>query len=249
MSVDGTENPRQTRPARSCEECGRSYLEEETFEESPEYFPPPYDYGSGVARYCLACWLGVGPGDTARDDDDSDEIGLRVATMGSTPLDRLLAELDPLAAGIVLARREFAVAGDTVTALHQDSKVLRSTLADLAAYIESGDWQEQVDVRAELLDTIAEGGLAQLRGQDPEVEAAFASEAPENFIYFRAGLLADIAREGIGRLERESSLVARLLDEAPGTRERLLALLPAGLEQAVLDGFELLTGEGGPRTF
>lgn len=70
MSVDGAGDPRWTRGARTCEECGQPYFARELFAENPEYFPPPYDYESGMNRY----WLGVGPGDTARDDDDRDEI-------------------------------------------------------------------------------------------------------------------------------------------------------------------------------
>jgi hypothetical protein len=75
MSVDGVGDHRWTRGARTCEECRQPYFEKELFAENPEYFPPPYDNESGVGRYCLACWLGVGPGDTDHDDDAPDEIG------------------------------------------------------------------------------------------------------------------------------------------------------------------------------
>ena len=74
MSADDASETTRTRRARTCEECGQPYFVDKLLEDNPEYFPPPYDYESGVDRYCLACWLGVGPGDTARDDDDPDEI-------------------------------------------------------------------------------------------------------------------------------------------------------------------------------
>ena len=46
---------------RWCQECNRRYSEN-TWVDS-HYFDPPYDYQRGYLRYCLACWLGVGPKD------------------------------------------------------------------------------------------------------------------------------------------------------------------------------------------
>ena len=44
-----------------CVECGEPY----STVGSEQYLEPPYDYRKGAARYCLACWLGVGLEDQA----------------------------------------------------------------------------------------------------------------------------------------------------------------------------------------
>lgn len=46
-----------------CEECGEEYSPRETAQDDSHYFDPPYRYDQVCARYCLACWLGVGPND------------------------------------------------------------------------------------------------------------------------------------------------------------------------------------------
>lgn len=43
-----------------CETCGRPYVVDESCD---SHMSPPTDYGRGFSRYCLACWLCVGPKD------------------------------------------------------------------------------------------------------------------------------------------------------------------------------------------
>jgi hypothetical protein len=43
-----------------CETCGRPYVVDDA---ASSYMDPPDDYRRGYQRYCLACWLGVGPQD------------------------------------------------------------------------------------------------------------------------------------------------------------------------------------------
>jgi hypothetical protein len=43
-----------------CETCGRSYVIDGT---AGAHMDPPDDYCQGYQRFCLACWLGVGPKD------------------------------------------------------------------------------------------------------------------------------------------------------------------------------------------
>jgi len=47
---------------RVCASCGASYSIEEYRESSSHYFGWPYYYSDGCETDCLACWLGVGPG-------------------------------------------------------------------------------------------------------------------------------------------------------------------------------------------
>ena len=49
-----------------CSECGQRYSVDEIAANHPGYWEAPYNYGDGSRRYCLACWLGVGPKDVAR---------------------------------------------------------------------------------------------------------------------------------------------------------------------------------------
>lgn len=51
---------------RTCIECGQRYSAEDA---SEQYFAGPWDYDSGYQKYCLACWLGVGPNDLAFNAD------------------------------------------------------------------------------------------------------------------------------------------------------------------------------------
>lgn len=46
---------------RNCDECGQRYSARETYEDSEYYFHGPYNYEQGCSRYCLPCWLMVGP--------------------------------------------------------------------------------------------------------------------------------------------------------------------------------------------
>jgi len=46
---------------RICEDCGTPYTIGEFVESCEDYFRRPYDYRAGCERYCLRCWLGVGP--------------------------------------------------------------------------------------------------------------------------------------------------------------------------------------------
>jgi hypothetical protein len=45
---------------RTCETCRQLYVIDESCD---AHMNPPDDYGRGFSRYCLACWLGVGPKD------------------------------------------------------------------------------------------------------------------------------------------------------------------------------------------
>jgi hypothetical protein len=51
---------------RVCTECGQQYSIEELLSSSPSYFNAPHNYDRGCDKYCLACWLGVGPKDVER---------------------------------------------------------------------------------------------------------------------------------------------------------------------------------------
>ena len=44
-----------------CIECGQKFDLKETAEHYTQYYQFPYNYGQGEHRYCLECWLGVGP--------------------------------------------------------------------------------------------------------------------------------------------------------------------------------------------
>jgi hypothetical protein len=50
-------------PPRICRGCGYPYAVDES---AASHMDPPDDYRRGFKRYCLACWLGVGP----KDDPD-----------------------------------------------------------------------------------------------------------------------------------------------------------------------------------
>jgi len=54
---------------RTCQECGVAYSLEEAYQHSAVHFDPPDHYDAGCDRYCLACWLGVGPNDFPPDPD------------------------------------------------------------------------------------------------------------------------------------------------------------------------------------
>ncbi len=58
--------------ARTCESCRRAYTIGEFLESNEDYFPRPYDYRAGCERYCLSCWLGVGPNDFPEDQDNAE---------------------------------------------------------------------------------------------------------------------------------------------------------------------------------
>jgi hypothetical protein len=60
------------RGERICEECGRFYSTQELYEHHSVYFDGPENYGSGSSKYCLECWLGVGPNDFP-DAEESDQ--------------------------------------------------------------------------------------------------------------------------------------------------------------------------------
>jgi len=47
-------------PLATCETCGRPYVVDES---ADAHMNPPDDYRRGYQRYCLTCWLGVGPKD------------------------------------------------------------------------------------------------------------------------------------------------------------------------------------------
>jgi len=57
---EGLKDPGQL---KQCVECARMYDEEAYWQSNASYFDPPIDYSRGAERYCLACWLGVGPND------------------------------------------------------------------------------------------------------------------------------------------------------------------------------------------
>jgi hypothetical protein len=64
--VPDTETQETDRPKDEyvCETCGRRYT---LSDEGYRHFDRPDDYQSGYTRYCLACWLGVGPTDFPED--------------------------------------------------------------------------------------------------------------------------------------------------------------------------------------
>ena len=51
-----------------CETCGRPYVVDES---ADSHMNPPDDYRRGYQRYCLACWLGVGPKDCPKVENES----------------------------------------------------------------------------------------------------------------------------------------------------------------------------------
>jgi len=53
-------------PVNRCVECGQPYCLDE--DAAYSYMGPPHDYGKGIDRYCLACWLGVGPSQKSVED-------------------------------------------------------------------------------------------------------------------------------------------------------------------------------------
>ena len=55
---------------RTCAECKRRYSVDETAANQPGFWDGPYYYGNGSTRYCLACWLGVGPNDVTNADPE-----------------------------------------------------------------------------------------------------------------------------------------------------------------------------------
>lgn len=54
---------------RQCMECGVTYSIEEIYQSCAHHFDPPDRYDDGCDRYCLACWLGVGPNDFPPDPE------------------------------------------------------------------------------------------------------------------------------------------------------------------------------------
>jgi hypothetical protein len=54
---------------RKCKGCGVTYTIEEFVQSSAHRFDPPDRYDDGCDRYCLACWLGVGPNDFPPDPE------------------------------------------------------------------------------------------------------------------------------------------------------------------------------------
>ncbi len=78
---------------RTCETCGLPY---ELDDVADSHMNPPDDYRFGYQRYCLACWLGVGPDDEYQDmlvELDSPKHQLSSAIL-EAHLRRMLAELD-----------------------------------------------------------------------------------------------------------------------------------------------------------
>lgn len=49
-------------PSHVCETCGHTYQVDDL---ADTHMDPPDDYARGFYRYCLGCWLGVGPNDIA----------------------------------------------------------------------------------------------------------------------------------------------------------------------------------------
>jgi len=46
---------------RRCTECGQQYSIQAYLSSAAHYFAAPYNYEHGCEKYCLACWLGIGP--------------------------------------------------------------------------------------------------------------------------------------------------------------------------------------------
>src|SRR5665213_2993850 len=55
--------------SRKCVDCGTSYSIADYLPDSSGHFGRPDRYSDGCTRYCLACWLGVGP-----EPEETDEI-------------------------------------------------------------------------------------------------------------------------------------------------------------------------------
>lgn len=51
-------------PVNQCAACGQPYC----LDEDNSYMNPPHDYGKAIGRYCLDCWLGMGPSRASIDD-------------------------------------------------------------------------------------------------------------------------------------------------------------------------------------
>ena len=56
---------------RICKECKQAYSIKAFLDSSRNYFGRPFGYRKGCERYCLACWLGVGPYSIGDDADES----------------------------------------------------------------------------------------------------------------------------------------------------------------------------------
>ena len=59
----------------TCVECGKSYTIREYLDSSSVHWDAPDHYGHGCNRYCLPCWLGVGPKDIERLDAEGPDVG------------------------------------------------------------------------------------------------------------------------------------------------------------------------------
>ena len=44
-----------------CTECGQQYSIRAFLSDCAHYFAAPYNYEHGCEKYCLQCWLGIGP--------------------------------------------------------------------------------------------------------------------------------------------------------------------------------------------
>jgi hypothetical protein len=53
---------------RKCAECGESY---DPSAGDAMYYSHPYGYDKGCETHCLACWLGVGPIDIEKMNNES----------------------------------------------------------------------------------------------------------------------------------------------------------------------------------
>ena len=65
-----------------CSKCNEEYSITESLTSCPGYWDHPYSYSHGSPRYCLACWLGVGPKDVAKMDA---EYAMQLTSMISMP--------------------------------------------------------------------------------------------------------------------------------------------------------------------
>jgi hypothetical protein len=54
---------------RTCQECGTAYTIEQFYQSCESYFDPPENYRDGCEKYCLSCWLCVGPNDFPPDPE------------------------------------------------------------------------------------------------------------------------------------------------------------------------------------
>jgi len=79
-SIDGAGSVSARLPEQKqiCSECGQEYSVEETLTACPGYWDRPYNFSQASARYCLACWLGVGPKDVAKMDAEYAEQSVAI---------------------------------------------------------------------------------------------------------------------------------------------------------------------------